>query len=100
MTNKEHLISLCKRYKGEEENPDPMDSIWRYEQFWVEMSASEHNDFGFIVERFDAAGLHDFHAEDNTPITLKAILYNRFMQQAEGMARVEDFKRWYDTYYI
>ncbi|MBR5774811.1 MAG: hypothetical protein IKY42_00915 [Bacteroidaceae bacterium] len=56
-------------------------------------------DFGKVLDDYLSAGLRNFNMYDDTPVTLKAILYNRFMQQAEGMASVDDFKRWYDTFY-
>lgn len=57
-------------------------------------------DFGMQLEEYLRAGLRTFNMYDDTPATLKAVLFNRFMQQAEGLARVEDFKRWYDRFYI
>jgi hypothetical protein len=52
-----------------------------------------------MLDDYIDAGLAEFNAYDNTPVTLKAVLYNRFMQQAEGMAKPADFKCWYDTFY-
>ena len=97
---KEFLIRFCKRYKGQENNPDPQDSVWRYELFWVEESMRENPYFGKFLDDYLSAGLRTFNEYDDTPVTLKAVLFNRFMQQAEGMASPEDFKRWYDEFYI
>ena len=97
---KEFLIGLCKRYKGPESNRDPQDSVWRYERAWLEESMKENPDFGKFLNDYLNAGLRTFNMYDGTPVTLKAVLYNRFMQQAEGMATPEDFKRWYDKFYI
>ena len=57
-------------------------------------------DFGMFLDDYLSAGLRTFNMYDDTPVTLKAVLFNRFMQQAEGMAPAEDFKRWYDWFYI
>lgn len=100
MENKEYLISLCKHYKGEDVCPDIQDSIWRYERFWVEANLEENADFGPLLEGYLNAGLMTFNQYDQTPITLKAVLYNRFMQQSEGMARTDDFMNWYDRFYL
>ena len=94
------LIAFCRHYKGEENNPDPQDSIWRYERFWVEETMKDCPDFGRLLDDYLSAGLRTFNMYDDTPVTLKAVLFNSFMQQAEGMARVEDFKSWYDRFYI
>ena len=56
-------------------------------------------DFSRLLDDYIDAGLTEFNAYDNTPVTLKAVLHNRFMQQAEGMASTDDFKHWYDTFY-
>ena len=56
-------------------------------------------DFSRLLEDYIDAGLTGFNAYDDTPVTLKAVLYNRFMQQAEGMVKPADFKLWYDTSY-
>ena len=98
-TSKKFLISRCKHYKGEEENPDPTDKIWVYERFWVEMSMMDEPDFSKPLDEYIDAGLRTFNMYDDTPLTLKALLFNRFMQQAEGMARADDFKQWYDKFY-
>lgn len=100
MADKTFLLRFCRHYKGQEHNPDPQDSVWRYERFWVEMSMSDTPDFSCQLDEYIEAGLTDFNSYDGTPLTLKAVLYNRFMQQAEGMASTDDFKRWYDTFYI
>ena len=84
MADKTFLLRFCRHYKGQEHNPDPQDSVWRYERFWVEMSMSDTPDFSRQLDEYIEAGLTDFNAYDGTPLTLKAVLYNRFMQQAEG----------------
>jgi hypothetical protein len=99
MEQKEFLVSLCTRYKGQKNNPNYKDKIWEYERFWVEMSMKKNPDFSALLDAYIDAGLRTFNMYDDAPITLKAVLYNRFMQQAEGMASTGDFKRWYDTYY-
>ena len=60
----------------------------------------DNPDFGEFLDDYLRAGLRTFNMYDGTPITLKAILYNRYMQQAEGMAKVDDFKEWYNKFYI
>ena len=97
--NRDFLISLCQRYKGEKQNPNPRDSVWRYERFWVEENMKDDPDFGKFLDDYLGAGLRTFNMYDDTPATLKAVLFNRFMQQAEGMATIDEFKHWYDAFY-
>ena len=61
--------------------------------------AKEDPDFSRLLDEYIDAGLAKFNNYDDTPITLKAVLFNRFMQQAEGLAKPNDFKHWYDTFY-
>ena len=95
-----NLIAVCRHYKGQSRNPDPQDCTWRYERFWVEETMKDSPDFGKFLDDYLSAGLRTFNMYDDTPVTLKAVLFNRFMQQAEGMARTEDFKDWYEMFYI
>ena len=99
MADKKSLIKFCRNYKGEAKNPNPQNKVWDYERFWVEMSLKDDADFGGVLDEYLVAGLRTFNEYDDTPATLKAVLYNRFMQQAEGMATAEDFKKWYERYY-
>ena len=100
MAHNDFFLNLCQYYKGQEHNPDPQNRIWDYERFWVEMNISGNPDFSMQLEAYLIAGLRTFNMYDDTPITLKAVLFNRFMNQAEGMATPDDFKLWYDQIYI
>jgi hypothetical protein len=99
MVNKDFLLSLCRYYKGDKENPDPSNKLWEIESVWVAISMDKEKDFGNFLDEYLTAGLRTFNMYDDTPITLKAILYNRYMQQAEGMASIEEFKEWYNKFY-
>lgn len=100
MTQKD-LLHHCRYYKGEKECPHDgtKGMLWRYEKSWIELALSkddEHSDLlSKILTEYLLAGLKDFEKFDDTPVTLKALLYNRFEQWNEG----GDFKDFYHKYY-
>lgn len=100
-----NLIKYCRYYKGEEECPESIkrqhnQSLWYYEQVWatVEMHRDEN---GGDVLGYIHYGLQDFNADDGTPITLKALLFNRYCHWSGGYGNdAENFKKWYLKYYL
>lgn len=99
------LIKQCRYYKGEKECPKSIDKkgmggIWRYEQMWVEREELR-DEKGFNTEEYIHYGLKDFMADDGTPISLKALLYNRYEHWSGDYGNTtEGFKAWYKGYYI
>ena len=67
-----------------------------YEENWVRFHFDDSdyllNETLFYIKE----GLADFHADDGVPISMKAILYNRFCHW--GWAETPDtFRRWYES---
>ena len=50
-----------------------------------------------MLEYYIRAGLSTFQMFDNTPITLKALLFNRYSHWTMG--DIDGFKEWYLTAY-
>ncbi len=102
------LIAKCRYYKGEDECPESLfeknvSSNWTYEKIWVQNDdMRDENNFNMLG--YLDNGLKDFNADDGTPITLKALLYNRHTHWCGGYGvdvDVANFKEWYlTTYYI
>jgi hypothetical protein len=102
-----NLIKHCRYYKGEDVCPEiviekQMANIWSYERMWVEnedfRAENSFNMIGYLEH-----GLKDFNTEDGTPITLKALLYNRHSHWCGGYGIERDvasFKEWYQNSYI
>lgn len=96
---RENLISCCRYYKGEDENPydekEPEKSIfWFYEQCWVTFMLDDNGKYIFnISQEYEAYGLTDFEKTDGTPESLKALLFNRYTHWQS--ANISGFKRWY-----
>lgn len=104
------LILQCRYYNGETEMPRakneaPADYglFWDYEQRWVEWSLE-----GDSMIRMFEEGIREFHLEskdgDKTPLTLKALLLNRYMHWSGDYLSTEEllanFEAWYARDYL
>lgn len=93
------LLTYCRYYKGEAQNPyigKDEEHLWDYEQFWCN-AMKKKADLSKFIDDYIGAGLAEFCEDDNVPVSLKAIMYNRFAQHNE-MFTIEEFKNWYLTY--
>ena len=103
---REDAIKLCRYYHGEKEcklkeQTDIM--FWEYERVWVHETLKE-NDTSFFSEMLSlylVIGLKDFEKFDDTPITLKALLFDRFCKWRSGapIDNVSEFKTFYKQTY-
>ena len=105
MADKKSLIKFCRYYDGQSENPftnkDPMKALmWEYECKWVELTIKTSDHVPEILSNaltdYIRAGMREFEKMDDTPITLKAILFSRYYYWNEG----GDFKKWYKEVYM
>ncbi len=76
-------------------------SFWEYERAWMCISADDsYKDY--INKQIETYNLHiapEFRREDNVPISLKSILFNRFAHWHSGYGDViSDFIEWYKHY--
>ena len=100
---KSDIIALCRYYKGETQNPfENKDQnktlLWIYEQIWLEDMQNDNCTFTDLLTDYLDAGLRDFCKTDDTPITLKALLFNRFCKM-QDRTDPEAFKEFYQKYY-
>lgn len=108
--NRDELINLCRYYRGQKQNPYEnsnadvnKEMLWFYESVWVRISLrrKELDGDGILAEYLSdyiSDGLGDFRAEDNIPITLKALLYNRFNKDSLSKDTTP-FKTFFNKYY-
>ena len=107
---REDLIKQCRYYKGEKENPfkgkdQNKSMLWFYESCWVieseKMNTSE--DMGVysdIIDEYIRVGLLDFNEKDGIPVSLKALLFNRYAKYAYSISdAVSSFRDFYNKYY-
>ena len=82
--NKDELLKFCHYYNGQKTNPythSDKAMLWDYERKWVE-DMSKEPDFSDYLSDYMDVGLRDFSMFDDVPITLKAMLFNRYAQSA------------------
>lgn len=94
-------LRFCRYYKGEKGSPysnDMKSLLWDYERIWIDLSIKKDDYLGEMLDDYLAAGLKDFEKTDDTPITLKALLYNRYDHWGQGTP--DSFKQWYKKEYI
>lgn len=99
MDKKKELIKKCRYYKGEEKCPKSLshngEMIWFYELAWVNHELNGY-DNRIDLGEYIGAGLRNFCGDDGVPMSLKALLFNRFMK---WVGDVEGFKKFYFRYY-
>ena len=101
---REELILDCRYYNGEEEVPEGVDSLmWGYEEAWVRMvlenSPTPQKCLDYYSRTYDLPSILPYE-EDGTPISLKAILWNRLDHWSYLPANAQDFKKWYQEKYV
>lgn len=105
MDDREKLMECCKYYKGEKENPYKEEQnkacLWSYEPAWLlEFANPQSRLLMSYLSQYTAVGLTCFSTDDNVPITLKALLFNRYARTRYSTNEaVEPFKRFYNKYY-
>ena len=105
-TKNNSLTHLCIYYKGEKECPfreADKQMFWLGEKWWTEQTELA-SDAGCeriapILKEYTNAGLSNFEMYDGVPITLKAVLFNRYCKYAER-TDIEGFKDLYQSTYI
>lgn len=101
MSKRDKLLTSCRYYKGEKENPYKDDNkalFWEYEKKWLEMFLDESDTLVAYRDEYEKDGLLDFESKDDVPTTLKAMLYNRFLYWLEGS--MTEFKKFYKEQYL
>ena len=95
----EKLFDYCRYYgrKVDDEKPN-VQMFVRFEKAWLD-AVKNATDTSDMMSAYMNAGLTDFEMYDNTPVLLKAILFNRFVQYNERVD-VDGFKDFYLREYI
>lgn len=104
------LLSFCRYYKGEEECPYSGNEamLWLCEMDWTnetiriykDEKKAEQSVLSSHLSEYIAVGLSDFSTGDNIPITLKALLFDRYSRDVYSkIDAIESFKIFYAKYY-
>lgn len=97
-------LRFCRFYRRERECPYqefPESLLWDYERIWIELSLNKDDTLGNMLDDYLRAGLSEFEMQDDTPITMKALLFDRFRHWlgGYGKADTEAFAQWYKDKY-
>ena len=106
MTKKE-LLQFCRYYKGEKANTyEGKDQdkalFWDYERVWIEANYTESGRemLSEYIGDYASVGLALFEMQDDTPASLKALLFNRYAKSFYSVYdAVESFKKFYKDVY-
>lgn len=102
MSEKDYIKS-CRYYNGEQEAPSGTDAtMWYVEKVWVRMSVEGGDAIASILDAYLDAGLRTFCQYDDTPATLKAVLFNSFAKYHSGgpQSAAREFRKFYLEHYM
>lgn len=95
----EDLLRYCRYYTGENECPSYKNALfWDYEKRWIELMIENNMLLNEMISVYISNSLKDFERTDNTPISLKSLLFNRYSHWLREDA--DGFKKWYKSEYI
>lgn len=91
------LFQFTHYYKGEPECPNSCKHpiFCYYEQIWVENEDERADDHPRMIE-YKRNVLPFYNEEDGIPLTLKALLYNRYMHWSGGYALEDEVRGFKD----
>lgn len=91
MSENTALLHYTRYYKGEKQCPEfcPHPNIWSYEKIWVENEEERAEDHPRVLE-YKRYVLPFYNEEDGIPLSLKALLYNRYTHWSSGSCTIED----------
>lgn len=102
--DKKDLLKFCRYYKGEDDCPfknSPQFYIWTIERDWISEMGLEDvvsDRMSSALNRYITAGYTDFEKFDNTPITLKAMLFMLIEKWNEGIVKKDTFADFYQKW--
>ena len=101
--DKKDLLKFCRYYKGEDDCPFKEQNktmLWFYERAWMFDMLRDSDNLSTCIDEYIRFGLGLFEQFDDVPLSLKALLFNRYARTSQSMAEaVEPFKKFYKEYY-
>lgn len=95
------LLKFCRYYHGEngcKSTDTDVQTLFNIEKMWGDKMCAENSDFGTLLDEYITSGLTSFRETDDMPVTLKALLFNRFTQYNDRID-IDAFKTWYKKHY-
>lgn len=88
-----HLLKFCRYY------PEKGGLMAQYEHHWIEDVINGKGRPQDYVNEYDFHELEIFNPEDGVPLSLKALLFNRYFHWS-SYATINSFKHWYLENYL
>ena len=87
------LLEFTQYFKGEVECPNSCanTNFWDYEKMWVENEEQRAEDHPRVLE-YKQDVLPLYNEDDGIPLSLKALLYNRYTHWCGGYALEDDVR--------
>lgn len=89
------ILKYCKHY-----GKVKYETIFSgYEEKWIELSLHDKESLNDLIQYYIRSGLEHFCEYDDTPIGIKAILWNRY-EHHDFAPTLEGFADWYKRQYL
>lgn len=97
MTEKD-LLQFCRYYDGTEREIQDRQiaALSAIEKMWIRFTLNEDEQLHRCLEDYRAFGMSEFEMFDDTPLSLKSLLFNRYNNERTD---IEGFKIWYKKFY-
>lgn len=98
------LLKFCRYYKGEDKCPfdDERTTLWYYERAWyLDFTKNKSPILEEYTNEYILAGLKDLDKYSEIPISLKALLFNRFRKDSYNdlYEDAKRFEKFYNEHY-
>ena len=97
----DNLLEFCRYYHGEKtckSTDKDVQMLFNIERIWIDRMTSEESNFEELLDEYVTFGLTEFCETDDVPVTLKALLFNRFSQYNDRID-FDAFNTWYKKHY-
>lgn len=96
------LLEQCHYYKGERLCPfrsQMKGMLFNYERCWVKFNLfpQDHPHIEEDLDYYKHCGLADLCPNDGVPMSMKALLLNRWLHWGGDFANLDSFREWYRT---
>lgn len=99
---KDPYLKYCKYYDGVDYKNAGAENelLASYEEAWIRMQISEVDHIRMMLDEYIAYGQEFFNMDDGVPISIKALLWNRYMHWGGNPNDLYGFRNWYKREYL
>lgn len=99
---KDPYLKYCRYYDGVDYKNAGAEKelLASYEEAWVRMQIAEVDHIQSMLNEYVAYGQEFFNMDDGVPISIKALLWNRYMHWGGNPNDLYGFRSWYKREYL